>query len=276
MPKRFRKLQTCILKHVSGLPLWKNLEVEIQSACNRDCVFCPRYGDRSGIRKDGEGKPVIVQMPSENVYRIIDQAAQLHFTGKIKLHRLSEPFIDSRYVEFAHYIKRQGLHLFENTNGDVLRNNDALCDQLDGLIEHLTIGLYDDYQHDREKQEDMAYWRSKFQKTTIAFSLPQENCIIRQGSHVYGRVNKSEDALQLPCNQPSRMFLIRYDGHVQLCCEDDCCAFNLGNAFDQKLQDIWWSYRHITITRQLQQTGGRLKFDRCQRCYNSQPPINLL
>ena len=214
-------------------------------------------------------------MPTEKVYHLIDQAAKLKFKGKIKLHRLSESLIDKRYLEFAKYIKAKGLRLLENTNGDVLRANEKLCQQLDGLIELLTIGLYD-YKTESEKQAEMAFWRSRFKKTEVAFSLPPENCIIRQGAKVYTDIMRDPSAVDLPCTQPNRMFLIRYDGNVQLCCEDDGCHFDLGNAFEQSLPEIWWSYKHIKIAKTLEKPGGRHQFKRCSQCYNSQTLINLL
>ncbi len=269
------KLIALILKRYSGFPIWTNLEIDIQASCNRDCEFCPRFWDRSGVRKDEHGNQILTKMSSEQVYNFIDQAHQLGFKGKIKLHRLSESLLDKRYVEFAKYIKIKGLRLLENTNGDVFKKNDALCAKLDGLIEHLTIGLYD-YQNEGEKQEEMAYWRSKFKKTEVVFSLPPENCTIRQGSKVYFETLKNPQALELPCPQPYRMMLIRYDGNVSLCCEDDGCHFDLGNAFEQSLQEIWWSYKHIKIARTLEKQGGRHQFERCSRCYNGQKKLNLL
>lgn len=275
IPKIISKITSSILKRISGFPIWENLEIDIQSSCNRDCEFCPRYYDRSGVRKDAEGNQVIAKMPTEKVYDLIDQAHHLGFRGKIKLHRLSESMLDKRYVEFARYIKSKGLRLLENTNGDVLKKNEALCEQLDGLIEHLTVGLYD-YHNEIEKQAEIAYWQSKFTKTQLAFSTPPENCTIRQGAKIYFEVEKNPAALELPCLQPSRMMLVRYDGEVSLCCEDDQCHFNLGNIFEKSLEEIWWSYKHIRIATILQKAGSRHHFARCSQCYNGQEKINLL
>jgi MoaA/NifB/PqqE/SkfB family radical SAM enzyme len=275
MKKLLHHLIALTLKHTTGFPLWTNLEIDIQSACNRDCEFCPRYNDRSGVRKDANGHQIIQKMPTDQVYRIIDQAHALGFQGKIKLHRLSEGLLDHRYLEFATYIKAKGLTLWEDTNGDVLRKNRELCTQLDGLIDHLTIGLYD-YRNEPEKQQEMAFWRSKFKKTELAFSLPPEYCTIRQGSKIYGEVAKNPQALELPCNQPSYFLQIRYDGNVSLCCEDDGCHFDLGNAFTDSLVAIWWSYKHIKIARTLETAGGRHQFPHCSRCYRLQDRISLL
>jgi radical SAM protein with 4Fe4S-binding SPASM domain len=264
----YYKLVAFILRKTTGFPMWSNLEIDIQSTCNRDCEFCPRFNDRSGVRKDADGKLVITKMPSAKIYDLLDQAHQLGFQGKVKLHRLSESLLDKRYLEFARYIKAKGLRICENTNGDVLRKNDELCAQLDGIVEEFTIGLYD-YRNEPEKLQEMAYWRNKFKQTRISFSLPSEACIIRQGSKVYQLAHRDPHALELPCTQPNRMFLIRYDGEVSLCCEDDGCHFNLGNVFQQSLREIWWSSRHLKIAKTLEQAGGRHRFKRCSQCYNS-------
>ena len=89
------------------LPMWSSMEMDLSAFCNRDCIFCPRYHDRSGVRKDADGKNIMQQMPSEHIYNIINQAKDLEYKGIIKLHRLSEPLIDSRYLEIAKYIKKQ-------------------------------------------------------------------------------------------------------------------------------------------------------------------------
>lgn len=274
MRRFLRWLVARTLKYTIGFPVWSSLEIDIQSLCNRNCDFCPRYLDRSGVRKDANGILIHQKMPTHHVYRIIDQAVALGFQGKIKLHRLSEGLLDDRYPEFATYIKAKGLFLAEDTNGDVLRNNEELCSRLDGLIHHLTIGLYD-YRNEMEKQREIFFWRRRFKKTKLSFSLPREHCIIRQGSKIYGEIQKEDAALELPCNQPVHFLHIRYDGNVSLCCEDDQCQFDIGNVFTESLITIWWSYRHISITRTLSKAGGRHHFILCKRCYFSQDRVNL-
>jgi radical SAM protein with 4Fe4S-binding SPASM domain len=275
MKNKINHLIALITRQITGFPIWSSLEIDIQSACNRDCIFCPRHLDRSGIRKDANGNPTYQRMPTEQVYRIIDQAVALGFRGRTKLHRLSEGLLDARYLEFARYIKARGLHLKDDTNGDVLRKNPDLCQKLDGLVDQLTIGLYD-YTNEMEKQKEILFWKSKFQKTELVFSLPNEYCIIRQGSKIYAEVTKKAEVLELPCKQPFQFLLIRYDGQVSLCCEDDLCQFNLGNAFTHSLLAIWWSAKHINIARTLQKAGGRHRFDRCSQCYFLQDRVSLL
>ncbi|MDP6675456.1 MAG: SPASM domain-containing protein [Gammaproteobacteria bacterium] len=215
------------------------------------------------------------QMPSEHAYNIINQARDLGYQGRIKLHRLSEPLIDPRYIEFANYIKdHTKMQLMDDTNGNILRKKPRLIPLLDGVVFGFVIGLYD-VTTEEEKQAEMNYFRSAFKKTKVAFSLPQEACLIRQNSKVYDETFKDSAALNLPCFQPQNYMHIRYDGNVSLCCEDDQCNFSLGNAFEQSLKDIWWSDRHMMIARELAKPGGRHSFEVCKTCYNAQDRIRL-
>ena len=100
-------------------------------------------------------------MPTEKVTDIIDQAVDLGFRGNVNFHRLSEPFLDKRYVEIAKYAKNKGLKLKEDTNGDVLKNKEDLCKKLDGLLDWIKIGLYD-YKSEEEKKQQMDFWKKRF------------------------------------------------------------------------------------------------------------------
>lgn len=118
------------------------MSLELQSNCNLDCSFCPRHLERSGIRKDIEGKKVIRKAPTDKIINIIDQAADLGFQNTIDFHRLSKPFLDERYVEIARHAKMRGLRVNDHSNGHVFKANPGLITKIDGLVEGLTIGLY--------------------------------------------------------------------------------------------------------------------------------------
>jgi len=59
------KLIALILKKTTQFPIWENLEIDIQSSCNRDCEFCLRFLDRSGVRKDKRGNQIVTRIPTE-------------------------------------------------------------------------------------------------------------------------------------------------------------------------------------------------------------------
>lgn len=265
-----RRIAT-LARHRGRWPLWESLEIDLHALCNRDCVFCPRHGDRSGVRKLADGTPVTTAMPTQRVRAILDEAAALGYRGPVRLHRLSEPFLDDRYVDIARQVKARGMLLFEETNGDPLRHDDTLVEQLDGLLDGLCVGLYD-YRDEAHKIDQMLYWRRRFHRTPVTFSLPLEDCALRAGSAPLDddRFPRDPRALATPCFQPATKLLIRYDGQLSLCCEDDRCAHDLGNAFEQSLAALWWSPRRVELARQLARRNGRQAIPICSRCYADQ------
>ncbi|MCK4995663.1 MAG: SPASM domain-containing protein [Thermoplasmatales archaeon] len=249
---------------VKTIPLWFGLEIELQSDCNRNCFFCPRYEDRSSIRKDSNGKHTKKSMPTKKITDIIDEAEKLGFKGPIGFHRLSEPFLDKRYLELATYAKNKGMKVWENTNGDLLKNDPALCSKLDDLLTGITIGLYD-YKNKKERNAQVRFWENRFKETNVVFSLAAEFPKIRQNSKLYDKKLVTSRIRNCPCFQ-TRVLRIRYDGEVSLCCQDDQCSFKLGNVFNSSIKDIWWSEKHIKIVNSLKVPGGRISYTLCSNC----------
>ncbi|UCD14488.1 MAG: SPASM domain-containing protein [Thermoplasmatales archaeon] len=275
-PKTWKLRNIVARRATRTIPMWSRLAIELQSNCNRDCYFCPRSGDRSGIRKDSNGKHVKKSMPTWKIFDIINQAVELGFKrslgfppykGSIGFHRLSEPFLDKRYVEVAAYAKEKGLKIMEDTNGDILKKNPVLCSKIDGLVDVIVIGIYD-YKNNKEKKEQVRFWKNRFKKTKVVFSLAAEFPLQRQNAKNY---DKKLVKLVTPkiANYPcfgTNGLRIRYDGEVSLCCEDDQCTFKLGNVFDSSIRDIWWSEKHIKIVNSLKVPGGRKLYPLCRNC----------
>lgn len=241
--------------------------LELQSLCNRDCIWCPRHLDHSGIRKDLRGTATIQYMPTEEVYSILDQVYELGFRGPIHFHSLSEPLLDKRYPAIAKHAHDQGFRIEENTNGDVLLKDVNLRHELDGIVSVFNVGIYDCKTADEEFHL-MKQWEGLFEESRVTFSrMALGNPRIRQNSLLYQQLIKDPEILDRPCFSPKYQLLIRYDGEVALCCEDDTCELSLGNAFREKIEDIWWSQRHIDIALDLRTPGNRGKYPLCRSCY---------
>jgi len=263
--QKFWKIKKIIKPEIEKtIPIWTRLEIDIQSDCNRDCFFCPRYKDRSGIRKDSNGKHIKKSMPTWKIKDILDQTAKLGFKGRLAFHRLSEPFLDNRYIELAKYAKNKGIKIHENTNGDILKKNTNLCNKLDGLLDTIVIGLYD-YKNGEERKKQMKFWKNRFKKTHVLFSLAAEYPRIRKNSKLYDKKMVTEKIRNKPCYATNGL-RVRYDGEVSLCCQDDQCKAKLGNVFKSSIKDIWWSKKHIKIVNTLKSPGGRKLVSVCKNC----------
>lgn len=256
------------LRHRS-IPFWKKLQIELQSDCNRDCGFCPRFGDRSGVRKDADGRAIRVKMPTERVLDIIDQAHALGYRGTVGLHRLSEATLDSRFLDIYNYIRSKGMVFHDATNGDVLKRKPELCAAIDHPDTELIFGLYD-ATTEEEREEEKAFWRSRFKHASVRFSEPVKKLVLRKNSQAYELAEKDPRILDLPCYATNEL-LIRYDGNVNFCCQDDLCEFHIGNAFETPIEQIWWSDKRAHIVRALRQPGGRHEFGPCSTCYAGSP-----
>ncbi|MBF0232551.1 MAG: SPASM domain-containing protein, partial [Desulfamplus sp.] len=244
--------------------LFHRLLLELQSNCNRECFFCNRVGDLSGKRIGPDGKKNVRFMPTENALDIMNQAKEIGFNGLISFHHMSEPFLDPRIIDMAWEAKKRGMIPYEHTNGDMLKDNDSLCKAASEVFKYIVIGLYD-YQNDKELSDAKQFWQHKLHGTQVRFSLAGQ---VFPRTFAPFDTRMFRDKKTYPhgvCQMPLFRLIIHYDGNVALCCEDMMSAFELGNAFQTPIRDIWYSKKHVQIIQDLAK-GDRTKYPLCSVC----------
>jgi radical SAM protein with 4Fe4S-binding SPASM domain len=251
--------------------------LELQSSCDRNCWFCPRFSDRSGNRKDKNGNPIKQQfLPTDKVYDILNQLVKLHFAGPIAFHHMSEPTLDNRLIDIATDAKSMGMRPFMHTNGDRLKDNPELCKSIDSIFHRVCVGLYD-YKNQKQLNTQKKFWRKKFKNTKLTFSCRGQssyfkvrpNMDMSQIDESDAKIKKKLDsACNQPCFESSKRLIIHYDGNVAMCCEDMKAEFGLGNVFNESIEQIWWSKKHIEICRNLKRSKGRKLYSLCSGCKN--------
>ena len=268
------------------LPLFERLEIATQSHCNRSCWFCPRVYDRSGAYLDGDGAPVMAQMPTEKIISLMDEAQAMGFTGLVGFHFYSEPLLDKRNGELARAARDRGMSPYLHTNGDVLRNNDALCATVVELYEFVVVGLYD-YTTDDELDAEKAFWRGRLKGTDLKFSTISDGDSNEDAADAPTKSSKSKAKTMVipralvptdqripvpdlmfpngPCHRPLIRMFIRYDGEMCFCCEDMSAEFKLGNVYSSSLDDLWNSARHVELVQDLI-AGHRDRYPLCGNC----------
>lgn len=257
-----------------AIPLFERLQIESQSNCNRACWFCPRTYDRSGRYLDADGEPVLRRMPTEKILELVDQALAIGFSGRIGFHHYSEPLLDRRNLMLAREARSRGLEPYLHTNGDVLQRNPALCAEVQDVYPIIVVGLYD-YATDAEMEEAMAVWRKRLPGASrlefspigtggakAARSIGVPRALVPTDSRMAVPDLTFTDA---PCHRPLVRMIIQYDGEMCHCCEDTHGAFGLGNVYENTLEDLWYSDRHVAIVRDLLD-GRREKYALCRRC----------
>jgi radical SAM protein with 4Fe4S-binding SPASM domain len=215
-------------------------------------------------------------MPSERVVMLFNELGSMGFKGYITFHHLSEAFLDKRLIGIAKDARSRGMKPYIHTNGDVLRNDEALCREAAKVFEYMVLGLYD-YETEDEKQREKEFWKTRLKGTTVMFSLA-ENVYVRTHSPRNSQMNAIARRTHphAVCAQPQAYLLIHYNGDVACCCEDMHGELLRMNIFETSIRKVWYSERHARMIRALQ-AGDRKQFALCTKCtmgpshYSSDP-----
>ena len=257
----------------NGIPLFERLLIESQSNCNRSCWFCPRTYDQSGKYLDAAGKPLLNQMPTEKILDLLDQAQALEFRGGVGFHHYSEPLLDKRNIMLAREARKRGMKPDLHTNGDVLKHDDALCEEVKSVYDLIVIGLYD-YKTNEELHESKRYWQTRLTGANLKFSS-----IGLSGAGASYSIGIPKALVpwdprmavpdltfaNAPCHRPLIRMIIQHDGEVCNCCDDTTGAFKLGNVYQYSLAELWYSEHHVEVVRDLI-VGRREKYNHCRNC----------
>lgn len=208
-------------------------------------------------------------MPDDMFYRIIDQAVDMGYTGMVNLQHFNEPLQDPRIVKFCTYAHDKSV--FEavrfHSNGDLLTERRAK--ELDGHVDHIRFAFYDDIggrpMDFSVQQERESLFRSWFQKTELSFTGGGH--MITHYSPLPGLQEYINNARNKPCISDVRdRLIIDHRGEMLLCCDDIEGLWDLGNAENMTLEELWWSDKHVKIMEILSQPGGREEYDYCFNC----------
>ena len=222
--------------------VFKYLELETISSCNRNCPTCLRESYPNKEKQIHKGRfpntSTIgqgIKMTDELFYDIIEQSLQMGFSGTINLQHYNEPLLDDRLVDFAKHIKGKKQivgPLLLCSNFDLL--TEEIAKNMDGVFDIIQVALY----MTREKQRKREMWiDSLFDKTKIVYT---------NGVHVpfhYNNVwNQSELVVKHSLNtcwSYNANLYIAYDGTILNCCEDYAGNFGLGNVNEMSIDEIW-------------------------------------
>jgi radical SAM protein with 4Fe4S-binding SPASM domain len=255
------------------IPLFERMQIESQSNCNRSCWFCPRTYDRSGKYLDAAGKPVFNELSTEKILDLLDQAQAMGFRERVTFFHYSEPLLDKRNIMLAWEARRRGMKPYLHTNGDVLKNDDALCEEVKQVYGLIVVGLYD-YETNQELEETKRYWQHRLAGANLKFSaigLSGARSAFSNG--VPKALVPSDPRMAVPdltfanapCHRPLIRLIIQHDGEMCNCYEDAQGAFGLGNVFQRSLKELWFSEHHVQIVTNLI-AGRRDKYDLCRNC----------
>lgn len=236
--------------------MFKVVEVETITTCNRTCSYCPNSAFDRGHAKNEK-------LMGEDVFRlIVDQLAQVGFWGRLSPHFYGEPLLDERLEGLMAYA-REKLPLTKIvifTNGDLLgpdRYQSLVNAGVDGFL--VT-------QHGERPSPKLVKLRRKLERKPErgirfdyrAFTSESEL------SNRAGLVDHEHLETKTDCDLPAQNVTIDHSGNVVLCCNDYHSSVSFGNVRETHLMDIWRSEDFRRIRKDL--LGGHFELEICQKC----------
>ena len=242
----------------SNQPLFNHIEIETINRCNGSCSFCP-----VNHKDDPREKAVM----SEELFKsIVNQLAEINYSGRFTTFSNNEPLLDERIIDFNRYAREQlpkaRIHMF--TNGTLLD-----IDKFVELVDVLDELIIDNYQQElkliKPSEKIVEYCEEHPElksKVTIVLRKPKEILTSRGGTAPNRKelVEYSKDRCVLPFKQ----IIVRPTGQISLCCNDAIGKYTLGDLNKEKLLDIWYGPRFDMVRKSLYE--GRENWGNCKFC----------
>ncbi len=259
---RMQYTRAAVFDEVEGLyhnvPLFEAIEVETINRCNGTCSFCP-------VNRNVDPRKHM-KMSEQLFKNIVDQLAEIHYSGRFSVFSNNEPLLDDRIVELNQYARARlpeaVMHMFTNGTLFTLDKFIALTDVLDELI-------IDNYQQDLKLIKPCSEIRDYCKehpeltkKVTIVLRKPKE-ILTSRGGTAPNRKDVPEYG-EDRCTLPFKQMIIRPDGKVSLCCNDAIGKYTLGDLNKEKLLDVWYGPRFQKVRQCLYE--GRKQWGDCRHC----------
>ncbi|MBN1353826.1 MAG: SPASM domain-containing protein [Candidatus Omnitrophica bacterium] len=245
----------------------KRVEVELASACNLKCVYCPRKhaGRLDGFMELGLFK------------KIIDEISEYPDTILV-LHRRGESLLHPEFIEACGYVKGKFTTVQLATNASLLDDDKskAIIDALDFISFSIDIpqvfnktripAKYDDIERKIARFLELNNGKIETQVSMVKTSdTPQENGELfkkiwknrvdrvriyeehsRDGK--FGSLDRNRGK-RVPCTMPFYEMLIYCDGKVGRC-NHDWQSGPMGDVCRDSIRDIWHSDKYRDLRNQ--------------------------
>ena len=247
------------------LPLPTEIEISESGTCNRSCSFCPRSA------KDFKD---IKEFISINLHeKLCSELTDLNYSGTVRYSGFVEPLLDKNIYKLIkmvrEYLPKTNIELV--TNGDVL-NSKRLNKLFENGLNKILISAYDS-KEDADKLEELCInanlsteqyiVRHRYYSEDSDFGITLSN---RSGlmENAEYKIESLKEPLKKPCYIPAYTFFLDYQGDVLMCPHDWGKKVILGNLMKDKLIDIWFSKKSLSIRKMLHKSNRN--FNPCNVC----------
>ena len=235
---------------------FNDIDIEVNTACNRRCSYCPNSIDDRGLPKNN------IEMKVALYEKIIDELALLNFTGRISPIFYGEPLLRKNLAALIKYTREKipQADIKITTNGDFLSlekyqelvkagASKFLITQHGPSMPKNIKDLFEFLKENPAEKVKIIY--SKFEKNTPLYNR--------------GGLIKPEKVDYDPrCLKPHNPLVIDAKGNVILCCNDYFSSVKFGNLEKEKLVDVWNKPAFKKIREELKKRN--FKLDICKKC----------
>jgi 2-deoxy-scyllo-inosamine dehydrogenase (SAM-dependent) len=257
---------------------FSSVDFENITACNRRCSYCPNSIYGRGL---AENKKL---MDEKTFKKIINELAEIKYSGMIRPVFYGEPLLDSRFPDWIRYIREKlpKADIIIFTNGDILtldlykkltkaganlfivsnHNGNAISENLEKLLANFKKLPYKSgYPHQDSFIHESAY---VFEGNipTIFYRNPSrlESLFNRGGLMKNIAISKTK----LNCGLPSSDLTIDWEGNAILCCNDYFSSVKFGNVNNESFLKIWNKNNFRKLRKDLKR--GVLNLEICKKC----------
>jgi GTP 3',8-cyclase len=251
LKKNLSNLKSTFIKDLTN-PTLTALLIEINSACNRKCVWCPNCN---------ANRPQNKYLDDFQFYSIIDQMVEMEFRGKITFNLYNEPLLDKRLSKFIKYVREKlpFSFIYLNTNGDYLNLEFWSLLRKEGL-DYANISQYDGRINENVKKILEHLDIDEKQHFAVRIFDPLK---------INNRAGLINSASKLPlkrfCNRPFYQLCITYEGKIVICCNDYFGQVEIGDFGTKTIKEIWANEIFVRYRKELKK-GNRANLELCKTC----------
>lgn len=244
-----------LLKYGS-FDFFNDIDIEVNTACNRRCSYCPNSISERGLLKNNREMDVALYK------KIIDELAELKFTGRLSPIFYGEPLLRNDLTELMEYTREKlpKVTIKMTSNGDYLTIEKYL-ELVEAGVDKFLITQHG--QNISENMKKLLVYLKEHPEKKVKFiysKFEKDTPLYNRG----GLLKPNVVDYSPRCRKPHNPVIVDWEGNVILCCNDYFSEIKFGNLKTKNLLDIWNSDSYRNIRRELKKKIFNLEI--CKKC----------
>ena len=232
-----------------------HIDIEISSACNRRCKYCPNYKYDRGLIKNQK------LMPEKTFKKIIDELAEINYSGMVTPSVFNEPLLDKRVIKLLKYTREK----LPKSKILIVSNGDYLTPKLYQEFLDIRVSEFLITEHGTSMTKNMKDTFNYIKKNNVRNIIVYRK--FTEDTPLYNRAGMIEHKTiipEAPCSYPLSPIVVDHKGNVVLCCNDYFAAHVYGNVNKERLVDIWNKPNYKQLRVEIQKQIFKLPI--CKKC----------